>query len=177
VAVRPALWIGRRNDPPLRHVGDAARTTRGVDRSSRAPHDRVARVELDTARRRFGEAAVGQLATVTVQGRPHIVPCCFALVDGMIYSAVDGKPKSGRPLRRLANLAANGAFALLVDHYDDDWSRLWWVRVDGHGRIVDDGGERSEAIRLLTDKYAQYRAVPIPGPVVALEIEAWTSWP
>ena len=134
-------------------------------------------MELDTARRRFGEAGVGRLATVTAQGRPHVVPCCFTLRGDVVYSAVDGKPKSGRPLRRLANLEANGVFALLVDHYADDWSTLWWVRVDGHGRVVGDEAEHKEAVRLLTDKYPQYRDVPIPGPVVALDIDSWTSWP
>ncbi len=134
-------------------------------------------MELDTARRRFGEAGVGRLATVTALGRPHVVPCCFTLQGDVVYSAVDGKPKSGRPLRRLANLEANGVFALLVDHYADDWSTLWWVRVDGRGRVVGDKAEHKEAVRLLTGKYPQYHDVPIPGPVFALDIDSWTSWP
>ena len=134
-------------------------------------------MDLDTARRRLGGAGVGRLATVTAQGRPHVVPCCFALTRNVAYSAVDGKPKSGRPLRRVANLEANRVFSLLVDHYADDWSSLWWVRVDGHGRIVGDESERTLAVGLLTDKYPQYLDVPVPGPVVALEIDSWTSWP
>jgi hypothetical protein len=64
-----------------------------------------------------------------------------------------------------------------VDHYDEDWSELWWVRVDGRGRIVDDEHERDTAVRLLMEKYSQYGDVPIPGPVLALDIEAVTSWP
>jgi len=134
-------------------------------------------VESGTARRRLGEASVGRLATVTSDGHPHVVPCCFVLWGDVIYTAVDGKPKSGRTLRRIENLEANAAFALLVDHYDDNWSHLWWVRVDGSGRIVSDDGEGSEAVRLLAGKYPQYRDVAIPGPVLALDIGSWTSWP
>jgi len=131
----------------------------------------------ETAKQRVGDARVGRLATVTPEGRPHIVPCCFVLRGDMIYSAVDGKPKSRLSLRRIENLEANDAFALLVDLYDGEWSALWWVRIDGHGRVVRDEGERVEALHLLTRKYPQYHAVPIPGPVIALEIETWTSWP
>jgi PPOX class probable F420-dependent enzyme len=134
-------------------------------------------VEPGTARRRLGEASVGRLATVSPGARPHIVPCCFVLRGDVVYTAVDGKPKSGRSLRRVQNLGANAAFALLVDHYDDDWSSLWWVRVDGSGRIVGDDAEAGEAARLLAGKYRQYRDVAIPGPVLALDIGSWTSWP
>ena len=102
----------------------------------------VTPMEPDEMRRRVGAARVARLATVTVDGRPHIVPCCFALrrapVTGgsreVVYSAVDAKPKSTTALRRLDNLRANPHAALLVDHYSDDWSTLWWVRVDGEGR-------------------------------------------
>ena len=120
-------------------------------------------MESSTARRRFGEASVGRLVTVTSDGRPHVVPCCFVLRGDVIYTAVDGKPKSGRTLRRIENLEANAAFALLVDHYDDNWSQLWWVRADGSGRIVSDDGEGSEAVRLLAGKYPQYGEVAIPA--------------
>ena len=129
------------------------------------------------ARERLGTAPVGRLATLTVHDRPHVVPCCFVVTGDVIYSGVDGKPKSGHSLRRLENVRERGVFALLVDHYGDDWSELWWVRVDGHGRIVDDQGERAEAVQLLTAKYPQYREVGIPGPVLALDIEAMTTWP
>jgi len=134
-------------------------------------------VESGIARRRLGEASVGRLATVGAGGRPHVVPCCFVLRGDVVYTAVDAKPKSGRTLRRIENLEANAAFALIVDHYEDDWSRLWWVRVDGSGRIVSDDDEEAEAVRLLTGKYPQYRDVAILGPVLALDIRSWTSWP
>jgi PPOX class probable F420-dependent enzyme len=94
-----------------------------------------------------------------------------------IYSAVDAKPKTSRSLRRLANLRANPAASLLVDHYDEDWTALWWVRVDGRGRVIDTGDERSRALALLAAKYPQYRAEPPPGPVIALDVTTWRAWP
>src|SRR5580765_2057326 len=94
-----------------------------------------------TIRARVTAAEVGRLATVTADGRPHVVPCCFALSGDAIYSAIDHKPKSTRLLRRLANLRANPNATLLVDHYADDWSALWWVRADGAGRILSAGSD------------------------------------
>lgn len=128
-------------------------------------------------RSRVADAAVGRLATVTVDGIPHLVPCCFALDGDTIYSAVDQKPKSTRLLRRLANLRANPNAALLVDHYADDWSTLWWVRADGAGRILETGPDVTSAIALLVAKYHQYREEPPAGPVIALDVSTWRSWP
>lgn len=132
-------------------------------------------------RQRVAAARVGRLATVTDEGRPHLVPCCFALDEhaggDVVYSAVDAKPKSTRALRRLANLEANGAAALLVDHYDEDWDRLWWVRVDGRGRVVEGGSQRERALDLLAAKYEQYRRQRPDGPAVAIEVTAWRAWP
>ncbi len=134
-------------------------------------------------RRRFDAARVARLATVTVDGRPHIVPCCFALaraLDGgsreVVYSAVDAKPKSTTALRRLDNLRANPRAALLVDHYSDDWSTLWWVRVDGEGRVLGAGTEHDAAIALLSAKYPVYVEQPPPGPVVAIDVVGWRAW-
>jgi PPOX class probable F420-dependent enzyme len=141
-------------------------------------------MEHDEMRRRVGAARVGRLATVTVDGRPHIVPCCFALArtgDGdfreVVYSAVDAKPKSTTALRRLDNLRANPHAALLVDHYSDDWSTLWWVRVDGEGRVVVAGAEPDAAIALLSVKYPVYVDQPPPGAVVAIDVVGWRAWP
>jgi PPOX class probable F420-dependent enzyme len=128
-------------------------------------------------RRRVTEAAVGHLATVSSDARPHVVPCCFVLDDDTVYSAVDGKPKTTLALQRLANLSANPSATLLVDHYDDDWSALWWVRLDGEGRVIDGGPERTRALDRLTAKYHQYVAQPPPGPVVAIDVTGWRAWP
>ena len=122
-------------------------------------------------------ARVGHLATVTIDGRPHVVPCCFVLDGDVVYSAVDAKPKSTLALRRIANLDANPHATLLVDHYTDDWSALWWIRLDGTGRVIGDGHERDRAIALLTAKYRQYEHESPPGPVVAIDIAAWRAWP
>ena len=128
-------------------------------------------------RARVAAARVGRLGTVRPDGRPHLVPCCFALVGATVYSAVDAKPKSTLALRRLANLRANPAAALLVDQYVEDWSELWWVRVDGRGRVIEDGNERDEAVDRLAAKYEQYQRARPPGAVIAISTTTWTAWP
>jgi len=120
---------------------------------------------------------VARLATCGPDGRPHVVPLVFAVDGDRVYSAVDHKPKRSNDLRRLANLRGNPAAALLVDHYDDDWTTLWWVRVDGPARVVTDAGERERAVRLLTAKYEQYERVPLPGDVIAIDVTSWRAWP
>ena len=141
---------------------------------SRPTVDRVQLAETE-ARARFAAARVARLATLTGDGNPHIVPIVFALADEVVYTAVDAKPKSTSALRRLANIAAHPAVALLADHYTDDWTQLWWVRVDGSARLAD-GTEADTAIRLLTDRYPQYVSQPPPGPVIAIEVARWTGW-
>ena len=66
--------------------------------------------------------------------------------------------------------------ALLADHYEDDWTRLWWVRVDGRASIVEDPARMADPVRLLTGRYAQYRGRPPEGPVIAITIDTWTGW-
>jgi len=134
-------------------------------------------VDAQTARERVVRAPVGHLATVTSDGRPHVVPCCFVLVGRWIYSAVDTKPKSTLALRRLENIRAHPTVALLVDHYDEEWSELWWVRVDGDAQLWESGARREEAVAALAAKYRQYREVPPPGAVVAVEATRWQWWP
>ena len=137
--------------------------------------------EMDdmTMRRRVREGRVGHLATVRADGRPHVVPCCFTLGshDEVVYSAVDAKPKSTLALRRLDNLRANPSASLLVDHFEEDWSALWWVRIDGTARIIGSGTEFDRAIAELTGKYEQYARHPPPGPVIAIDIRGWRAWP
>jgi PPOX class probable F420-dependent enzyme len=128
-------------------------------------------------RRRVADARVGRLATVTPEGRPHVVPCCYCLDGDTVYSAVDAKPKSTLALRRLANLRANDRASLLVDHYAEAWSSLWWVRVDGRGRVIDAGPDRDHAIDLLAGKYEQYRLQEPVGAVIAIDVTRWVGWP
>ena len=127
------------------------------------------------ARARFAEVRVARLATLTTDGRPHIVPIVFALAEDVLYTAVDAKPKSSKALRRLDNIATNPAVAVLADHYADDWTQLWWVRIDGTARLAE-GTEADDAIRRLTRRYPQYASLPPPGPVIAIGILRWTGW-
>ncbi len=119
---------------------------------------------------------VARLATVDADGRPHLVPCCFAVDGDVAYSVVDHKPKRTAALRRLENIAVNPAVCLLVDHYEDDWSQLWWVRFDGTARILVEGPEHGSAIAVLCAKYAQYRATPPSGAVVAIDVTTVRGW-
>jgi PPOX class probable F420-dependent enzyme len=125
------------------------------------------------AEERVARARVGRLATVTPDGRPHVVAICFALHGGRIVTAVDRKPKTTSQLARLENVRATGRASLLVDHYEEDWSALWWVRVDGRAEVVDDD---EAAIDALAGKYAQYREARPGGPLIAIEPERWRSW-
>jgi PPOX class probable F420-dependent enzyme len=117
-----------------------------------------------------------RLATVSGDGRPHVVPIVFALDDETIYFAVDSKPKRTTNLKRLKNIADNSAVSLLVDHYEDNWTRLWWVRVDGTARVVTDTAETEQATDLLATRYAQYRVARPGGPVVAIHIDRLIGW-
>ena len=121
-------------------------------------------------------ARVARLATVDRNGRPHVVPICFVLDGETLYTAVDEKPKRTRRLKRLENIEANPQVEVLVDHYEDDWSKLWWVRLRGRARIVED----PRAVDLLVAKYPQYAERRPEGPVIAIDIEErieWTSSP
>jgi PPOX class probable F420-dependent enzyme len=127
-------------------------------------------------RRRFVAASVARLATITADGAPHIVPVVFAVSGDVIYTAVDGKPKSTQQLRRLANIQANPRVSVLVDKYDDDWSQLWWVRADGVAEVHRDGPELDRGRIELSAKYPQYQAVSLDGPVIAITVTRWQSW-
>jgi PPOX class probable F420-dependent enzyme len=133
------------------------------------------RLPGDQARERFASARVARLASVSADGNPHAVPIVFAVAGDVLYTAVDAKPKTTAALRRLANIAANPRVSVLADHYADDWTQLWWVRVDGAARIAE-GDEAQVAIRLLRERYPQYVEQPPPGPVLAIDVERWSGW-
>jgi PPOX class probable F420-dependent enzyme len=132
-------------------------------------------VDFDVAAR-FAQAPVARLATVAPGGGPHLVPVVFALHDGVVYTAVDAKPKTTRRLRRLANIEANPQVSLLVDHYDQDWTQLWWVRVDGIAEVHHDGDAVHTGRDLLRAKYPQYQSVSLNGAVIAVTVRRWSSW-
>jgi PPOX class probable F420-dependent enzyme len=133
-------------------------------------------VDRDEMRRRVAAARVGRLATIDPDGRPNVVPFVFALDGDTLYSSVDEKPKRTRGLRRLENLRRDPRFTVLVDHYDEDWPSVWWVRLKGRGRVIEQGPERDHAIRLLEEKYHQYDSEAPQGAVIALDVEEWRGW-
>jgi PPOX class probable F420-dependent enzyme len=125
------------------------------------------------------EARVGRLATADGAGRPLVVPVCYAFDGTRCYSAVDAKPKSTRNLRRLRNIADNPQVSLVVDVWDEDWSRLCWVIVEGRAAVLTAGGEFGRAIDLLVGKYRQYRDVRLDreaGAVIAITPTRLLSW-
>ena len=127
-------------------------------------------------RDRVADARVARLATIDPEGRPHVVPICFVLDGDTVFSAVDEKPKRSRELQRLRNIHAHPRVALLVDEWHEDWSRLWWVRLRGDARVVDDAAERERALDLLAEKYEQYRRDPPQGAVIAVDVDEWRTW-
>ncbi len=126
-------------------------------------------------RRRFASSPVARLATVRPDGRPHIVPVVFALTGGMIFTAVDAKPKRTTRLQRLVNVELEPRCSLLVDHYADDWSTLWWVRADGEAAVVDPAAA-AEGLAALVDRHTQYREQPPAGPLLAVRVTRWSGW-
>lgn len=136
------------------------------------------RLTAEQARDRFQAARVARLATLNPDDSPHLVPIVFAWCppDALVF-AYDHKPKSGRPLKRLDNLAARPAVSLLVDEWDEDWDRLWWVRAEGRAEVLDDADPRRDvALDALAARYAQYRDVRPAGPVAWIDVHAWSGW-
>ena len=122
---------------------------------------------------------VAHLATADALGTPHVVPICFARIDTRLYIAIDEKPKRGAPrgLRRVRNILANPRVAIVADVYDEDWSRLGFVLVEGSARMLDDGEEHRAAVVALRARYAQYRAMRLEDrPVIAVDVERATRW-
>ena len=119
-------------------------------------------------------ARVGRLATADVGGQPMVVPICYAFDGRALYSAVDAKPKQAPPdgLKRIRNLRENPRVSIVIDEYDEDWTHLWWVRVDGVARVVP---EDAAAVELLVAKYPQYEADPPRGPVIVVRADGWSG--
>jgi len=140
---------------------------------------RVEQVSMSGPVTAFARAPVAVLATVRPDGAPHVVPVVFAMAPGrddMVFTAVDAKPKSTQRLRRLDNIAHRPEVSLLVEHYDDDWSQLWWVRADGTATIHRAGHTVTAGYAALRAKYPQYERVALDGPVISIRIHRWASW-
>ena len=119
---------------------------------------------------------VATLATVSPDGRPHLVPVVFARDGDDLVTAVDGKPKKQRALARIANIARDPRVTLLAHLYDEDWSKLWWVRVDGTASLEEGGEDFERALTILRTRYPQYQSVDLAGPVIRIVIEQATAW-
>ena len=133
-------------------------------------------MEIAELRRRFASSPVARLSTVRPDGGPHVVPIVFAVVGDTVFSAVDAKPKRSTNLQRLANVRAEPRCAVLVDHYDDDWRLLWWVRADGTADVVDAPPAHHPGIRALSQRLPQYRDEPPSGPLLVVTVHRWTGW-
>jgi PPOX class probable F420-dependent enzyme len=123
------------------------------------------------------ECRVARLGTVARDGRPHLVPVSYALVDGRFFVSVDEKPKRSTRLARLRNIEQDRRVSLLVDRYDDDWRQLAWVRVDGEALVVERGEAWPEAVEGLRRRYEQYREMSIESlPMIVISPERVTAW-
>lgn len=125
------------------------------------------------------ERRTATLATVGVDGAPHAVPCCFALLDGMIYTPLDAKPKRGPldRLQRVRDIAANPAVCLTADVYDEDWTRLAWLQLRGEAELLTAGEEQQRAVAALRARYRQYDAL-LPGdaPLIRITLRRVIEW-
>ena len=137
----------------------------------------VPRLEPARQRELLGAAPVGRLATLRPDGTPRLVPITYVLLDGVVCSAVDEvKPKRSSRLARLDDVRRDSRVGLVVDHYDADWARLWWVRVDGTAAVHEDGTLRERALDALVAKYPPYAAARPAGPVLVITPTAWAGW-
>jgi PPOX class probable F420-dependent enzyme len=134
------------------------------------------RLDEPSARELLASVRVLRLATVAADGRPHLVPTAFAVAGDRIWTVVDHKPKSTPNLLRLRHIANEPRVSVLADHYEDDWERLWWVRADGDAEVLNDPASMSEPIRLLCERYEQYRERVPEGPVISIRVSRWTGW-
>jgi len=137
--------------------------------------ERAQRMALPDAWSRLADARRVVLGTIGPGGLPHLVPCCTALDATTLYFAVDSKPKRSTALQRLANLEADPRAVVLADGWDEDWTKLWWVRASGRARSVD-GAERDGAVELLLRRYPQYLTHSLDGRVTAIDLDRWVSW-
>ena len=133
------------------------------------------RLTQQQARERFAQERVARLGTTGADGRPHLVPVTFAVSGDVVAIAVDHKPKRTTALRRLRNIEENPQVALLADHYEDDWSQLWWVRADGRAEIGEATGH-PDLVDALTAKYAQYREQRPDKALIVIGVQRWSGW-
>ncbi|HJU81896.1 MAG TPA: TIGR03668 family PPOX class F420-dependent oxidoreductase [Acidimicrobiia bacterium] len=127
----------------------------------------------EKGRRLLNLARVATLATINPDGSPHVIPIVFAIVGDRLVTAVDRKPKQDLNLARLRNIRSDPRVSVLAHHYAEGWHHLWWVRVDGHAKVV---SEDPEAIAALKARYSQYNQYEITGPVITVAMERIRVW-
>ena len=133
----------------------------------------------DSERGFLEDRRIAHLATADRHGVPHVVPVCYALTGDTLYITIDRKPKRGpaTALKRLRNIGENPAVAVVVDQYDEDWTRLGWVMLQGRAEILHNGPEHDAAQAQLKSRYPQLDAMDIGAlPVIAVRVERATSW-
>jgi PPOX class probable F420-dependent enzyme len=132
------------------------------------------------ARELLASARVAHLATADQYALPHVVPIVFVMEGDVLYTPLDRKPKRDddwHALRRVRNIETNGKVSIVVDRYEEDWSRLTYVRLEGLATILESGDERDRAADRLREKYAQYQTLSLDGrPVVRVAIERASEW-
>jgi len=124
-------------------------------------------------------ARIGHLATSDKSGQPHVVPICFVFDGTDFFSPIDEKPKRTAPrkLKRLKNIRENPRVSLVIDRYDEDWTKLGYVLVFGTARILSRGEKNRKAVRLLRRKYRQYRSMAIQErPMIVIRPSRVVSW-
>jgi PPOX class probable F420-dependent enzyme len=135
-------------------------------------------------------ARIARLATANAEAKPHVVPVVFAFDKEKYYIPIDGKTKTAKPekLKRIENIEVNPAVALLIDEYNEDWKKLFFVMVQGKAAIIGkkngDGGDEGDdddrllklAHKLLYAKYPQYQHVDIGGLGIVIYPQKMIFW-
>lgn len=134
------------------------------------------RLSAEQARARFADCPVAVLGTADEAGTAHLVPVTYVVSGDRVYIAIDEKPKRTQDLKRLRNIAANPRVCLLAQHYQDEWSGLWWARADGTARVIEPGDLPFGALGGLVGRYSWYRAHPPNGPVIEVTVQKWSGW-
>jgi PPOX class probable F420-dependent enzyme len=126
---------------------------------------------------RFARARIGHLATVRKDGSPHLFPFAFVLQGDSLYAAIDEQTMTGQNAIRAEEIRRDPRVSVLVDHYEEDWNRTWWVRAEGLARVVDDGDDRTRVLGILAGKYEQYEREEPSGPAIVIDVKRWSYWP
>lgn len=133
-------------------------------------------LSAEQARARFADSPVAVLGTIDATGAAHLVPVTYVVSGDRVFIAIDDKPKRDRDLKRLRNIAADPRVSLLAQHYQDDWSGLWWARADGTARVIGPGDMPFGVLGGLVGRYDWYRTHQPAGPVIEVTVEKWSGW-